>query len=244
VASLVVHLGLILALALHLELRPEALVDFGLKATIHGSLELVLDAPAPVEEPEETTETDPAPVPEETYEFVEVDDRFEPMDDTFDPPPLTDAPPTPLWCAARMPFGERLRDRAVRVTVEAPSPPPIPAVAAAPPASARAVPVAAAAAAPSALVAAEKLPGHCPPPRYPRAARRRGWEGVVIVDVRIDPDGAPTAVSLRQSAGYRVLDEEVIATLKRWRFSPGRRGAQPVVSTRTLRFVFQIRSGA
>lgn len=71
-----------------------------------------------------------------------------------------------------------------------------------------------------------------PPPRYPREALRRGFEGEVVLVVLIGPDGRPQAVTVARSSGHAVLDrmarEHVAA---RWAFEPPMRGGVPVAAT-------------
>jgi protein TonB len=51
--------------------------------------------------------------------------------------------------------------------------------------------------------------------RYPREARRRGWEGKVVLSFQINRRGEVAELKLVQSSGYPELDEEGIATLRR-----------------------------
>ena len=51
--------------------------------------------------------------------------------------------------------------------------------------------------------------------RYPREARRRGWEGRVVVSFQINRQGEAAEIRLVQSSGYRDLDEEGVATIRR-----------------------------
>jgi protein TonB len=51
--------------------------------------------------------------------------------------------------------------------------------------------------------------------RYPREARRRGWEGKVVLSFQINRKGEVVQIRLVQSSGYQELDEEGIATLRR-----------------------------
>jgi periplasmic protein TonB len=50
---------------------------------------------------------------------------------------------------------------------------------------------------------------------YPPLARRRGWEGEVIVGVRVEGDGRLSAIDVVASSGYRVLDNAAVESLKR-----------------------------
>jgi TonB family protein len=51
--------------------------------------------------------------------------------------------------------------------------------------------------------------------RYPREARRRGWEGIVVLSFQINRKGEVAKIRLIQSSGYHELDEEGMAILRR-----------------------------
>ncbi|VAW85819.1 hypothetical protein MNBD_GAMMA17-2164 [hydrothermal vent metagenome] len=65
---------------------------------------------------------------------------------------------------------------------------------------------------------------HNPKPRYPRAAKKRGMEGVVMVNVRVGHDGRPLEVLIHTSSGYGVLDRAALKAVRGWRFEAARRG--------------------
>lgn len=65
------------------------------------------------------------------------------------------------------------------------------------------------------------LPGCNPPPHYPAIARRRGWQGTVIVAVTCDANGMVTTATVVRSSGHAVLDEAALATVRRWQFAGG-----------------------
>ena len=48
---------------------------------------------------------------------------------------------------------------------------------------------------------------------YPLMARRKGWEGRVLLDFHIEPDGAINTIRVSQSSGYRALDRSAIKSL-------------------------------
>lgn len=50
---------------------------------------------------------------------------------------------------------------------------------------------------------------------YPPLARRRGWQGMVLLSVTLDPDGTLEFVRVSQSSGYAVLDQSAIETMRR-----------------------------
>lgn len=73
----------------------------------------------------------------------------------------------------------------------------------------------------SAFVKAEPLYRQNPKPSYPALARRRGWQGTVILEVTVLKDGTPDQVTLHRSSGYELLDTSTLKTVKTWRFLPG-----------------------
>ena len=67
-----------------------------------------------------------------------------------------------------------------------------------------------------------------PSPEYPEQALDRGWEGSVMLRVKVSASGSPLAVNLQSSSGKKILDDAAIATVKRWKFSPALKGSTPV----------------
>ena len=61
------------------------------------------------------------------------------------------------------------------------------------------------------------------PPRYPAAARQRGYEGLVLVSAEIRPDGRVGNLSLKKSSGYPILDDSAMDAVRKWLFRPGQR---------------------
>ena len=57
------------------------------------------------------------------------------------------------------------------------------------------------------------------PPRYPRLARRKGWEGTVLLAVEVLPTGRVNTVRVAQSSGYAMLDRAATQAVRKWRFS-------------------------
>jgi len=67
-----------------------------------------------------------------------------------------------------------------------------------------------------------------PPPGYPRLARRRGYQGTVILEVLVLRDGTPGKVQVFRSSGYRSLDKAAAKAVKKWSFAPGSENGNPV----------------
>lgn len=81
---------------------------------------------------------------------------------------------------------------------------------------------------------------HGPIPPYPAAARSRGQEGRVVLDVTIGIDGWPTDVSVGRSSGAALLDDSAVTTVKTWRF----RNDSGRVLTVSVPIVFELRATA
>jgi protein TonB len=67
-----------------------------------------------------------------------------------------------------------------------------------------------------------------PPPEYPAVARRRGYEGTVVVEVLVSKEGGVQDFRLFQSSGYAVLDRAATAAIKNWLFEPARAGDEKI----------------
>jgi len=60
-----------------------------------------------------------------------------------------------------------------------------------------------------------------PSPKYPRRARKLGYEGVVILDVQVDENGVVNDLKILESSGHEILDNAAVSSVKRWQFEPG-----------------------
>jgi protein TonB len=81
-----------------------------------------------------------------------------------------------------------------------------------------------------------------PAPPYPREARQRGWQGVVLLKVTVDKFGRPSQIEKEQSSGYAVLDEAAIQSVKRWLFRPAEIGTIPIASSVRVPIRFQLKN--
>ena len=66
------------------------------------------------------------------------------------------------------------------------------------------------------------------PPEYPRIARKRGYQGMVILDVQVTRNGKVGDLRVHESSGYPVLDRSATASVKNWLFEPGIKAGKPV----------------
>lgn len=92
------------------------------------------------------------------------------------------------------------------------------------------------------LVRSKAVPLVQPQPSYPKAARSRGLHGDVRVLLKIDSSGRVEPELLRTS-GEALLDEAALATARRWRFKPARRGDEAVSDRLTVNFKFRLEEG-
>ncbi|MEZ4598194.1 MAG: energy transducer TonB [Syntrophotaleaceae bacterium] len=70
--------------------------------------------------------------------------------------------------------------------------------------------------------------GTNPPPPYPLSARRRGWEGEVLLLIDVSASGRVRRVAVEKSSGFSILDEAAQRAVYQWRFNPARRNGHPV----------------
>ncbi len=60
-----------------------------------------------------------------------------------------------------------------------------------------------------------------PPPRYPGLAKRRGYEGLVVLEVDVDEYGRPATVTLFAGSGHSLLDKAALRAVRKWHFQSG-----------------------
>ncbi len=138
------------------------------------------------------------------------------------PKPVTKRPPPPI------PPRVLSVPQAAPQPAEAPPPPPpppAPVVATPPPVAAEApvpVPVT------QPIFSADYLDN--PAPAYPARSRRSGEQGRVILRVLVNPGGTADEVQVRTSSGHARLDDSARETVRRWKFVPAKRGAEPVAA--------------
>jgi len=81
-----------------------------------------------------------------------------------------------------------------------------------------------------------------PPPDYPSQAVRQGWQGTVLLRVRVLQSGNVESIEVLKSSGKKVLDDAAIATVQRWMFAPSTRGNTPVDGFATVPIEFKLDS--
>jgi len=79
------------------------------------------------------------------------------------------------------------------------------------------------------------------PPQYPLIARRRGYQGKVLLEVLVKKDGKVGSIRLARSSGYEILDRTAIKGVRNWLFHPAKRGDELVEMWVKIPIRFQLR---
>ena len=78
-------------------------------------------------------------------------------------------------------------------------------------------------------------------PDYPKGARQRGEQGDVILEIRVNAEGAVDDVKVATSSGFAELDEAAVKAARAAKFSPARSGRAAVASTARLKLQFKLK---
>jgi len=78
-------------------------------------------------------------------------------------------------------------------------------------------------------------------PAYPASARRARIQGTTLLAVLIADDGRVAEIVVKESAGHPDLDEAAADAVRRWRFTPARRGDDPIAMWVELPVEFRLR---
>ena len=63
-----------------------------------------------------------------------------------------------------------------------------------------------------------------PHPKYPIIARKKGWQGRLLLAVHIDQNGNVLDIHVKETSGYEILDRASVKTIRDWKFLPARHG--------------------
>ncbi|MGR3178066.1 MAG: energy transducer TonB [Candidatus Anammoxibacter sp.] len=77
-------------------------------------------------------------------------------------------------------------------------------------------------------------------PKYPLGCRRKGHEGVTVLEATIDKNGKCTNIRVTSSAGCEKMDKSAIKTLKRAKFIPAERFGIKIPGIKKIAFKFRI----
>jgi protein TonB len=81
---------------------------------------------------------------------------------------------------------------------------------------------------PSVLEAALPEYNKNPPISYPKRARRKGYEGTVVLEVLVNRNGEVDDLRILASSGYAILDRSAVKAVKTWSFKPAKKGKDTI----------------
>jgi TonB family protein len=67
-----------------------------------------------------------------------------------------------------------------------------------------------------------------PKPFYPQEARKKGYQGEVMLKVEVLVNGQVGWIEVKKSSGYKLLDESATTAVKQWKFIPAKKGKETV----------------
>jgi len=82
--------------------------------------------------------------------------------------------------------------------------------------------------------------GENPKPVYPPEARKKGYQGEVLLRAEVLANGRVGDVELKKSSGHEILDRSALAAVKQWKFIPAREGKKTVAVWVTIPVTFQL----
>ncbi len=82
-----------------------------------------------------------------------------------------------------------------------------------------------------------------PKPKYPKLARKRGWQGRVVLSVSIDERGKPVEVWIVHSSGHKILDRAALKSVRKWTFQPAKKAGFSVASKLRIPIRFDLMNG-
>lgn len=77
-------------------------------------------------------------------------------------------------------------------------------------------------------------------PPYPQIAREQGWEGTVVLRIKVNRGGSVDAITTRKSSGFPILDDSALQSVKKWTFKPAKDGEFAIPATVDLPIRFDL----
>ena len=199
-----------------------------------------LDAAAAT--PEETAETMPAVVIQQTLVATEGASEVAPREIDLSPLAIESAPQgtnvdsDSLAEAAAENKVAELKTERREVVQEQPQ-------VADSPGKASSTPSRSTAAAPPAVGAPDVLPSevHSPFPAYPPELLARRIQATVVLRLRVAADGTVAQAAVHRTSGYEAMDQAALAGVKSWKFKPAKKNGKQVETIVHKPFVFEIR---
>lgn len=80
-----------------------------------------------------------------------------------------------------------------------------------------------------------------PKPHYPKEAKRKGYQGEVLLRVEVLSNGTVGEIEIKRSSGYEILDRSALTAVKEWKFIPAKRGETTIPVWVNVPIAFQLR---
>jgi len=77
-------------------------------------------------------------------------------------------------------------------------------------------------------------------PLYPRRAREQGWQGRVIVHLKVLANGTVESATIQKSSGHQLLDDNAVKSARQWTFEPAKNGGFPVATAVNIPIQFDL----
>jgi len=91
------------------------------------------------------------------------------------------------------------------------------------------------------IILATPLYRQNPPPQYPARARKRHYQGTVVLQVLVAVDGSVESLEIHQSSGHESLDRAAVKAVNNWMFEPGKKNGNSIAMQVLVPVKFQIR---
>src|SRR4030043_2046371 len=79
-----------------------------------------------------------------------------------------------------------------------------------------------------------------PEPLYPREARKKGFQGEVVLKVEVLSNGLVGQGGVKKSSGHEILDRSALSAVKHWKFFPAKRGESAISFWVNIPIKFQL----
>ena len=79
-----------------------------------------------------------------------------------------------------------------------------------------------------------------PHPEYPMIARKKGWQGRLLLNVSVNKNGDVTNINVVETSGFEILDKTSVKTIKNWKFIPARIGGKNIEDNLNIPVSFKL----
>ena len=80
-----------------------------------------------------------------------------------------------------------------------------------------------------------------PKPDYPNEARKKRYQGKVVLRAEVLSNGLVGKIDVKSSSGYEVLDRSALTAVKQWKINPAKEGEQSVSSWVSIPIRFELK---